>query len=1297
MVHCWQRKILKCFAVVLASKFKTVSNIRLLQSRLSQVCFICQSIFPTRKSKYVPLNADVIWCMRLLHSLIISACKRRVLNETSRCSLSDAVSHLVQQYGVLSSYPLSRDEIKMIIIVALPILHDTIRFPQNGDCLKKDLLSETPSCLSIISLMSLLRYNKILSTAQESKVYIEWILSSLNVGLPVDLVCSALGLILLLHGSVKNDDISQYVNGFVQNNTWWQKNAVDEVIESLAPVSSWSLYNIKPVSLNACQIAHSSHSAKTSDELNMHVCQSILNLMRLNLSSNEGDVIRFGSLGLAVLASVGDGTGRRQDCWSPISEYFNDVKACVNFSLQKIKDMVEMRLMLSEESAKTILALARAMSQVKSSCSSEYHTHLKESLDQLPSIETAMAIHMSIRNNINEECESIHELAPTQIQSHSQGMLITVTKGLNTSQVAVPMIKWYLQFYELICSFEETSILEQTESLTAYFRDNEFFLPMTIRRNVVLCQTRCIEAMLGSDPFLAAEIIQKVPFLDKGKGVFSLEENYLFRPEIFEFCLKCGQDLVSKSLVVQDKELSSLCAGTIASQIAQLIEESTEETTSEDQRIFCAKILIDILEVDASLVPETSFDFLVDWLASQVLDRYAVRIHASYVFPKLLDLFKDPRILFQKVMEMLPLQANNEEAQIHIELDKVDVIGTMVFTLARVAASIPSLELSCVCQLFQELSTEDQRSNDSILKAITWLAESLQYNHAAEYLETMAEPLITELIQNQKGTVNCMQKYFMACSLVNLEEIPCKELILAFLIYHRSVNGVKGFLQYLNNPDFFDILNLSMSEICAVHLYMSNADEIETVQKEMESNISKMVRALHQNTNRREIEDTLNENLFVSIIGNVRDNQGAQNIESEIFPQDVTLAVKYAEFMISADGSQPRPLDYIELLIKIQRKIYAFKHPRHKIFAMKSLKCSILFTLEQVGLPGVLRQVLGILSNLMRFPTTCETSCELLMVILPKALENNLDSALKDSVISTIGNAIPTILSYICDTIQLSKPEPESPVLKCIKLLTCNAPEALNSFTFILDPRVEPLLGDHGQLDGDKGSRRSLSVYLDMFADTVKLMSASTRSHHINEIQQMIGELEDIELINSSKFIKEDALWKITLAADSTKDNNLIDFAGQLLSYFGPLNPSLLSFKPKSKTGLNYEKCNKYTNRDSAVENLEKEVLHQLLILLSNYLVDEDASVASEAFVILQEILSTSNGLSSYNMLDTLSQEHLSIFLHGCPDVMDTEAGARKAGQVNPDLWALENVGYDQWITSICENILMMVRSIFCG
>ena len=1234
--------------------------------------------------------------MRLLYSLITAACKRRVLNEMCRCSLANAISRLVQQYGVLSSYPLSRDEIKMIIIAALPILHDAIRFSSNGVSLKKDLLSETPSCLSIILLMSLLRYNKVSSTAQESKIYIEWILSSLNVGLPVDLVCSALGLILLLHGSVKNDDIPQFVNAFVQKNIWWQSTAFDEVIESLPPVSSWSLYNTHPKILDACQVSHSSHSAKTRDELNVYVCQSILNLMRLNLGGKEDDVIRVGSLGLAVLASVCDGTGRQQDCWSPISEYYNHVKACVSLSVHKIKDMVEMRSRLSDESVKTLLTLAKAMSQLKSSCSSEYHKHLNELLDQLPSMDRAMTIHMSIGNNANEECEPIHELAPAQNQSHSQGMLITVTKGVNSSQVAVPMIEWYLQFYQHICSYNEAVILKQIESFSAYFRDNEFFLPMAIRRNVVLCQTRCIEAMLGSNPLLAAENIQNVPFLDKFKGVFSLEQNYLFRPDIFEFCLKNGQDLVLKSLEIQDKDFSSLCAGAIASQIIQIIEESTEETTSEAQRIFCARILIEILEVDASLVPDTSFDFLVDWLASQVLDRYGVRIHASLVFPKLLDLFKDPSILFQRVMEMLPLQGNDNEAKIPLELDKVEIIGTIVFTLARVAAVVPCLEISCVCNLLQELSVDDQRSNDSILKAFTWLADSLEYKDAAEYIETMAAPMITELIQDQKRSVNCLEKYFMVCSLVNLDEVPCKELILAFLMYHRSANGVKGFLQYLNNPDFFQILNSSMSEICAVHLYMSSAEEIQTAQQEMESNISKMVDTLIQKPDLRKIDDRLTENLLVSVIGNSRRNQDAQDMTSELFPPDVILAAEYAEFMISKEGSQLRPLDYIELFIKIQRNIFKLKHPRHKIFALKSLKCSILFTLEQLGSPGVLRQILGILSNLMRFPTTCETSCHLLMVILPKALENNLEAAVQNSVISTIGKAIPTILSYICDTIQLSKPEPESPVLECIKFLTCDAPDLLKSFAFILDPRVESLLGADGQVDnGDNGSKRSLSVYLDMFADTVKLMSAATRSHHIKEMQQMIGELEDAELIDSSKFIKEDSLWKITLAADSTNDESLIDFAGQLLCYFGPLNPNVLSFKPKSQSNLQCAKYNKYTNKDSAVENLEKDVLHQLLVLLSNYLVDEDAYVASEAFTILQEILSTSNGLSSYNMLDPLSREHLAIFLHGRPDVVDTDAGTRKPNQLNPELWALESVGYDQWITSICKNILMMVRAIF--
>ena len=76
------------------------------------------------------VKPDVVWILRMLYSAVVAESERAGmddhLNGSVHHALGGAISFLIKQYKVLSSYGSTRDVVKMVVIVGLPRLHDAI-------------------------------------------------------------------------------------------------------------------------------------------------------------------------------------------------------------------------------------------------------------------------------------------------------------------------------------------------------------------------------------------------------------------------------------------------------------------------------------------------------------------------------------------------------------------------------------------------------------------------------------------------------------------------------------------------------------------------------------------------------------------------------------------------------------------------------------------------------------------------------------------------------------------------------------------------------------------------------------------------------------------------------------------------------------------------------------------------------------------------------------------------------------------------------------------------------------------
>ena len=1233
------------------------------------------------------VKPDVVWILRLVYTLIESALKRPDSNVSPH--LGKIISFLIQQYKALSNHKVTRDLIKMIIITALPEMHDFIRI-HSVDSFKQALLSESPSPISVILYTLLIRYKKFIGYGQtDTMLSCNWILESIDFGAPSHIASAALCTVVFGGNKINLVNIQNYINNLQMDISWAKTEKIDHLIDSLPPVSRWALHEELMRSESHSLTHQIAEPVKSTCDINNYVSEKIIVALESKCSTGVDQSYLFAAMGIEMLCHAIDDQ-QRFECWSFNSGYcatlINSIKNCI----RNIKEEVLICGNLNKARVQSIKCFSDAVALIGSSKYVEFHHHLRDALDEFPSLFVAFNTSMRLKDFSGSDLEQ-EGLDNSQLGNNAtQGMI--VSRGISPAGRRVPMLQWYLNIYQSINILDVSHALQNIYQCLGKFYETNYFLPLAIRNQLTFAEFGCLCTMLkqGQVP----DELQAVQFLQLTKGTYTYDDVLLFRPGILEDVLSNAYQLIleAQNLAIQeDAEIAISC---ISGQMT-IILESAIDTKSVSQRIYLGNLVIGLLDVDSGLLRSSSSEPLVESLAVLITDRYPARIEASKLFPRLLEFFDDPSLLFNLLTGSLPLECNeNSEKTIDYESGQGEFLGTIMIALGRVALKIPSLELVCISMLVQEFSEDNNHINAIILDTLLWVANSLGYDSAKDYLLAMSRSILVHMMSNSKRAIFCMGKYFLACKKLGLENIPEKEILLAFLIHHSSRDGVKWLLKYLGGEDFYGLLVASRGEICAVNLYLTDLDEMEGFYLNVMNNIGRMASLLDTNLDMDKITSDLSEDIIINIIGHGWECEENSDDSDGIFSKDVLMIAELAHRIAKVGKSTLRQVDAVELLLQVQQKIFAFRHPRHKIQALKATKCSILYLQDYFCIPGVLRQILAILKILIRLPTTCEAASGIMLYVVDKVLQEEKGSEDFQALVEIIQRSTPLIISYICDTYSNSSPPDDSAAMGCILFLTCDAPDALKEGSYIVDPRIESISKDKALSEyfSQKLRSNSLRQCIDEFAEIVGMVSESTRQRYIKMFQQMIRR-SIYARTNSEPFITERSLWKIVLASAShDNDKALMDFAGELVASFGPLGPRVLSFRP---TEYSHTINNKDTSRrENCLDKLKNDVFCECLVLLSEYLVEEDALVASEAFIILQEILSIPEGSAALNRLDPSLQAYLGVFILSKVIDIDQES-ERRVAKPSAALWELDGSDYDTWITRIGHDILLKVRAIF--
>lgn len=232
-----------------------------------------------------------------------------------------------------------------------------------------------------------------------------------------------------------------------------------------------------------------------------------------------------------------------------------------------------------------------------------------------------------------------------------------LAKKNGSATKAAPMLHWYLQAYEHFCAWNPVESLESTRTFVAYFIVNKIYISLAIRAYSASVESQCVAHLLRQNPLDAADYIQHLQFSQLENGTYTYDQensNLLLKPDIFQTVLNISHQLLQRTyqyfLHQGNHDDALMCMESLAHTIVSLaFRLGGEEYSTSNQRIHCARMVIDLFEfsrqLESSLIPESMFDSIVEWLASSVLDpRFSVRISISNFFPSLLDIFDDPSV-----------------------------------------------------------------------------------------------------------------------------------------------------------------------------------------------------------------------------------------------------------------------------------------------------------------------------------------------------------------------------------------------------------------------------------------------------------------------------------------------------------------------------------------------------------------------------------------------------------------------------------------------------------------------------
>lgn len=639
----------------------------------------------------------------------------------------------------------------------------------------------------------------------------------------------------------------------------------------------------------------------------------------------------------------------------------------------------------------------------------------------------------------------------------------------------------------------------------------------------------------------------------------------------------------------------------------------------------------------------------------------------------------------------MPIQCNeDDDTSIRVESDKDAIIKTVLLTLGKVALKVDALELVCVTTLLQELSTENVAINHTVLETLGWIGKSLGYDSGRSYFKALSREIAVYLLSSARKLVPNVEKLILACALLGLEDIPGKLVIFAILVYFRSTNGIKGLLHVLNQSTPELLIEESMADIYAIHYHLSESADAESLVKSIAQNVRKTLTVFGlERMDTEMIARAASSDILAQVIGTP--GMDCQEEDCSLTEKRcVILQVVKCLLDDSSYGSQIRPIDTMGLLVRIKEKLHVFRHPRHKSLAMRATKYTILSVKDSMTNPGILRQTLSIISNLIRVKTTAEQASDLLTHIVTFAMNSAAQhGGGQNALIDTIGHAVAPLLSNLCDAYEGMKYATNSKLLLAIKVLTCNAPTSLQEYNVFIDARLAKVQDKELQdFIAKMANQSSLDAQICAFAEICQHLSKSTRSAYIEMLQGLLGECI---VQKKGRIIEEATLWKlITAAASEEDDETLTDFAGELVSYFGPLEPNVVTLKPKQNHSL--QNISRQARREYSKEVLEEEVYYRAILLLSDFLIDENSDVSSEAFRILQVMLSTQVGNSVFNSMDTLNQDYLNVFLQCEMDVETSQNEIMIPEKLySKELWSLDGVNYEDWVTRVASQILSIV------
>ena len=612
------------------------------------------------------------------------------------------------------------------------------------------------------------------------------------------------------------------------------------------------------------------------------------------------------------------------------------------------------------------------------------------------------------------------------------------------------------------------------------------------------------------------------------------------------------------------------------------------------------------------------------------------------------------------------------------------------------AIFVDSLEVTCLAHLVLELSPEIFfQGNEIFLDIVQWVATEMGYDDAKQYFSIMAKDIVIHMMTlcPRSGYQN-VEKYFLALKVINAE-MDCR----------NGVDALSGCLVQLRDQNaFMNLANLfcidsetlvvrSLPTMLALQLHLNEFDDVQDCMQSIDAVIDWVRKNLVPHVQVISITEHMIKQTLIQLPGIV---SFVEERLGSLFTEKLCMVVGTLEELQSriSDKMSDQAITSFKLLTECQALINGYRHPRHKRLALTSLKAIILHIGSQIKNPGLIRYLISILLGLIRVSTTTESAAGLLSYLIGHCLG---DSEAR-TLIDTIGENIPSIVSQLCQMQGEGLYSDVSNVTLCLEYLTTSAPAELEPFVELIDPvpinQYTKKIMEHVR---SKAQEKACADYLVRFAERAILMSPSIRHEFIQMIKSLIKQgpslLENTKTKHNKVGNTRDSVWKIVLAAENAGDPEMLDFAGELIAHLGPFKPEVLAFNPNQtlhKIKLHKDRSKGGGKRQSALRRLKEETYYHALLMLHEFISDRNAEVVAASTTILQVMLNTEEGSSAYMLLEDQARSQLEIFLSSATVPSDGNVSVAEISK--SPLWDLSKSDYETWIRKLGYSVLSTVR-----